>query len=320
MGTPLLWIGFNVLVLVMLAIDLGLNREAKAITTKQAAIWTVVWIGMSFVMAAAIWRWWGRDPALQFTAAYLLEKSLSVDNLFVFLLVFSYFKVPPEDRHRVLYWGILGAFVMRAGLILVGAALVKRFEVLLAVFGAFLLYTAAKMAFSKDEGVDPEHSAILRLGRRLLPISQKPAGHHFTVMEDGRRKFTPLFLVLLVVEGTDLLFALDSIPAALGISSDAFIVYTSNVCAILGLRSLFFMVASLLDKFHYLKIGLSVVLAFIGAKMVVTWVSGELFEHKIHVPTWLSLTVIGVVLAISIVVSMLRPAAGPSHKVEPDRT
>jgi tellurite resistance protein TerC len=226
------------------------------------------------------------------------------------LMVFGFFRVPAAVRHRVLFWGILGAFVMRATLIILGTALVEQFNWLLYIFGAFLLYTAAKMAFSDNEAVDPEQSAILKVARRVLPVSTGQTGSRFTVREAGRLKFTPLFLVLLMVEGTDLLFALDSIPAVLGISSDSFIIYTSNVCAILGLRSLFFVVASLMDKFHYLKIGLAVVLAFVGVKMLIVF-------FGIHIPIPLSLGVIAVVLAASIIISILKPAPKAEHAPPP---
>jgi tellurite resistance protein TerC len=310
-GTPALWIGFNVFVLVMLAVDLGLaNRKDTAVTPKRALGWTLVWVALSLAFCAWIWRAHGSKPALEFLTAYLVEYSLSVDNLFVFLMVFGFFRVPAAVRHRVLFWGILGAFVMRATLIILGTALVEQFNWLLYIFGAFLLYTAAKMAFSDNEAVDPEQSAILKVARRVLPVSTGQTGSRFTVREAGRLKFTPLFLVLLMVEGTDLLFALDSIPAVLGISSDSFIIYTSNVCAILGLRSLFFVVASLMDKFHYLKIGLAVVLAFVGVKMLIVF-------FGIHIPIPLSLGVIAVVLAASIIISILKPAPKAEHAPPP---
>ncbi len=306
-----LWVGFNLFVVAMLAIDLGLfHRKDHAVTPKEAGAWTGVWITISLIFCAGIWRFSGSEPALQWLTAYVVEYSLSVDNLFVFLMVFGYFRVAPEHQHRVLFWGIIGAFLMRAVLILAGTALVKEFHWLIYIFGAFLVFTAVKMLLSKEEDVDPEQKAVVKLARRVLPVSRVGEGSRFFISEDGRRKVTPLFLVLLVVEATDLLFALDSIPAVLGISQDAFIVYTSNVCAILGLRSLFFVVSSLMDKFHFLKVGLSAILGFVGVKMLITY-------FDIHVPIALSLGVIAGILVASIVASLIWPKAPePEH---PDR-
>ncbi len=303
MNAPIsLWIGFNLFVMAMLAIDLGLfHRKSHAVSPKEAGVWTAVWVTISMIFCAGIWYYAGKDFALQWVTAYVVEYSLSVDNLFVFLMVFGYFRVVPEVQHRVLFWGIVGAFIMRAVLILAGTALVQRFHWLIYLFGAFLVFTAVKMLLSKDEeAADPEQQAIVKFARRVLPVSRASNGSQFTVMEDGRRKVTPLFLVLLVVEATDLLFALDSIPAVLGISQDAFIVYTSNVCAILGLRSLFFVVASLMDKFHLLKVGLSAILGFVGVKMLITF-------FDIHIHIGLSLGVIGGILVASIVASLIWP-------------
>jgi tellurite resistance protein TerC len=299
-----LWLGFNLFVVAMLALDLGVfHRKEHAVSPKEAGAWTGVWITISLLFAGGLFYfgYWNREQALQWVTAYVVEYSLSVDNLFVFLMVFAYFRVAPEVQHRVLFWGIVGAFLMRAVLIITGTALVQRFHWLLYIFGAFLVVTAAKMAFSKDDdAADPEQTLIVRMARRLLPVARQGDGSSFFTREDGRRKVTPLFLVLLVVEATDLLFALDSIPAVLGISQDAFIVYTSNVCAILGLRSLFFVVSSLMDKFHLLKMGLAVILGFVGTKMLITIVG-------IHVSIGVSLGVIGGVLLASIVASLLWP-------------
>lgn len=314
-----LWVGFNLFVIAMLALDLGVfHREEHAVSPKEAGAWTGVWISLSLLFCGGLFffGFWSREQALQWVTAYVVEYSLSVDNLFVFLMVFAYFRVAPRVQHRVLFWGIVGAFVMRAVLIITGTALVQRFHWLLYLFGAFLVFTAAKMAFSKDDdAADPEQSLIIRMARRMLPVARQGEGSHFFTVEDGRRKVTPLFLVLLVVEATDLLFALDSIPAVLGISQDAFIVYTSNVCAILGLRSLFFVVASLMDKFHLLKMGLSVILGFVGTKMLITY-------FDIHVPIGLSLGVIGGVLLASVVASLIWPKAaeapgGPADVTRP---
>ncbi|WNG24604.1 TerC family protein [Cystobacter fuscus] len=316
-----LWVGFNLFVLAMLALDLGVfHRKEHVVSPKEAGLWTVVWIVLSlgFCGILGFTGYWNHEQSLQWVTAYVVEYALSVDNLFVFLMVFAFFQVPLVVQHRVLFWGILGAFVMRAALILTGTALVQRFHWLLYLFGAFLIFTAVKMAFSKDEdAAEPEQSLVMRLGRRFLPVARQNDGNRFFTLEDGRRKVTPLFLVLMVVETTDLLFALDSIPAVLGISQDAFIVYTSNVCAILGLRSLFFVVASLMDKFHLLKVGLAIILGFVGTKMVITF-------FDIHISIGLSLGVIGGVLLGSILASLIWPKAaetsGVSHpSAEPER-
>ncbi len=297
-----LWIAFHLFVIAVLALDLGfLRRKARVVRPREAVIWTGVWVTLAALFCAGIWLTGGAERSLQYATAYLVEYSLSVDNLFVFLLVFTYFGVPPLYRHRLLFWGILGAFVMRATLIILGAALVSRFHWLLYGFGAFLLYSAAKMMFSKeDEQINPERNAVLRWARKLLPVASGDTGASFLVRERGAWKVTPLFLTLLVIETTDLLFALDSIPAVLGISRDSFIVYTSNVFAILGLRSLFFVVAALMDKFHYLKLGVSAVLAFIGGKMLV--------EPWWPVPLLVSLAIVAVLLALSIVASVFHAA------------
>ncbi|EAU69475.1 membrane protein, TerC family [Stigmatella aurantiaca DW4/3-1] len=273
-----------------------------------------MWISISLLFCGGIWYFSGPVPALQWFTAYVVEYSLSVDNLFVFLMVFSYFRVAAEHQHRVLFWGIVGAFIMRAVLIIAGAALVTRFHWIIYLFGAFLVFTAVKMLVSKDEEVDPEQKWIVRMARKTLPVARLGEGSRFFVTEDGRRKVTPLFVVLLVVEATDLLFALDSIPAVLGISQDAFIIYTSNVCAILGLRSLFFVVASLMDKFHFLKLGLSGILGFVGVKMLITY-------FDIHVHIGLSLGIIAGILVASIVASLIWPKApDPGHDRESAKT
>jgi tellurite resistance protein TerC len=304
-----IWVGFHVFVVAMLAIDLGLfHRKAHVVKPKEAGIWTGVWISLSLLFCAGLGYFRGQEPALQWLTAYLVEYALSVDNLFVFLVVFSYFRVAPEHQHRVLFWGIVGAFIMRATLIITGTALVSRFHWLMYLFGAFLIFTGLKMLLSKSdhEGADPEQQAVVRFARRVLPVSQQGQGAHFFLREDGRLKVTPLFLVLLVVEATDLLFALDSIPAVLGITQDPFIAYTSNVCAILGLRSLFFLVASLMEKFHFLKVGLSLILCFVGGKMLATF-----FHIKLHEA--LSLGIIVLILAASVGASLLwpKPPEGP---------
>ncbi|MBM7118427.1 TerC/Alx family metal homeostasis membrane protein [Archangium primigenium] len=299
-----LWVGFNLFVLAMLALDLGLfHREEHEVTPREAAAWTGVWITISLLFCGGLrfTGYWNQEQSLQWLTAYVVEYALSVDNLFVFLMVFAFFRVPRQVQHRVLFWGILGAFVMRAVLIVTGAALVSRFHWLIYLFGAFLVFTAVKMAFAKDgEEAEPEQSLVVKVARRLLPVARQDEGSRFFVREDGQRKVTPLFLVLLVVEATDLLFALDSIPAVLGISQDPFIVYTSNVCAILGLRSLFFVVASLMEKFHLLKVGLGIILGFVGLKMLITF-------FDIHIPIGLSLGIIAGVLVGCIVASLIWP-------------
>jgi tellurite resistance protein TerC len=304
----LLWVGFNVAVAGLLLLDLKvLHRADKVVRPKQAGIWTAVWVALSLAFCGGLAIFWGSRAAGEFITGYLVEYALSVDNLFVFLMVFSYFRVAPEYQHRLLFWGVLGAFVMRATLIGFGTALVSAFHWLLYVFGAFLLFTGVRMFVSKEgEAASPEKSLPLRIAKRVLPMA-KGAGEagRFFVREDGRLRVTQLFLVLFVLELTDLLFALDSIPAVMGITQNAFIVYSSNVCAILGLRSLFFVVASLMDRFHYLKFGLSLVLGFVGLKL--------LAEHWIQLPIYASLAVVVGILLVSIVISILRPrpAAAP---------
>jgi tellurite resistance protein TerC len=308
-GTPLLWAAFLVGVVIVVAIDLLLNG-GKSVSPKKAAAWTGVWVSLSLGFAGVLFWLGGWRAAGPFLTAYVMEYALSVDNLFVFVLVFGFFKVSPAAQHRLLYWGIIGAFVMRGALIYLGTALVGQFEWLLYLFGGFLLYTAGKLLFSGgggDEEVDPEANVVLKLARRVLPVSTKDHGLAFFALENGRRLVTPLFLALLVVETTDLLFALDSIPAVLGISSDPFLVFSSNACAILGLRSLFFVISSLMDKFRFLSVGLGVILAFVGLKLI-----GETYFHdwkQAHenLTIVVSLSVIAVTLTVSIAASALVP-------------
>lgn len=300
MGTQVaLWVGFHTFVLAMLALDLGiLRRQPRVVEPREAIIWCLIWVALSALFCAGIAWFSGSEPALQFATAYVVEYSLSVDNLFVFLMVFAYFRIAPDCRHRLLFWGILGALVLRGTLIVLGSALVLRFHWLLYLFGAFLLYAAGKMLLSKNDGeIDPENNPVLRLSRKLLPVSHGDTGAHFFVRERGLRKVTPLFLVLLVVETTDLVFALDSIPAVLGVSQSSFIVYTSNIFAVLGLRSLFFVVASLMDKFRFLKVGVSAVLGFVGAKMLI--------EPWLRIPVLISLAGVSGILLVSMLASAL---------------
>lgn len=296
-----LWIGFNLIVLVMLGLDLGLaKRRAEAVTTKSAVVWTLIWVTFSLLLGAGIWVFWKSERGLQFFTGYLIEYALSVDNLFVFVLLFGYFKLAPRWQHKLLFWGVLGAFAMRAGLILVGAELVERFHWLFYLFGAFLLFSALKLLFGRDDDeVDPEHNLFLRLARRFLPIATDPPEGTFFVREEGRLKLTRLFLVLVVIETTDLFFALDSIPAVLGVSNDRFVLYSSNVCAVLGLRTLYFLIAALMAKLRYLKLALAGVLAFVGLKMVL--------HRWVEVPTVASLLTIAGLLGIAVLASVLRP-------------
>jgi tellurite resistance protein TerC len=293
-----LWVGFTVFVLGMLALDLGVfHRSAHAVSFREASIWSVVWISLALIFNVLVWVFRGRDQGLEFLAGYLIEYSLSVDNIFVFVLIFSYFKVPAMYQHRVLFWGILGALVMRAIFIGVGAALLSTFHWIIFVFGGFLIYSGIRMAFHRDEHVEFDDNPIVRLFKRFVPVTKEYEGQSFFVRHGGKLMATPLFIVLLLLESTDLVFALDSVPAIFAITDDPFIVYTSNVFAILGLRALYFLLAGVIDKFQYLKFGLAAVLVFVGFKMVISeW-------YKI--PTTYSLAVIGSVLALSVIVSLV---------------
>jgi tellurite resistance protein TerC len=303
---PWMWAVFSAVVLALLALDLGVvNRRAHRPSTREALGWSAGWVGIAALFGVGVGFTLGREAALTFAAGYLVEQALSVDNLFVFLVLFSFFKVPEEQRHRVLFWGILGALAMRAAMIFAGVALLGRFEWLLYVFGAFLLFTAGRMAFGGGDHVDPANNPALKLVRRLVPVTDGYRGSHFFVHEPAapggpvRRMATPLFVVLVLVETTDLVFAVDSIPAVFGVSREPFIVYTSNVFAILGLRSLFFVLDHVIGRFHLLRFGLAGVLAFVGAKM--------LLGHVWHVPTAMSLGVIATLLGASVVASLLVP-------------
>jgi tellurite resistance protein TerC len=310
---PWAWIAFHVVVFSILALDLGvLNRKAHVPTVKVALCWTAFWIALSLGFSALIFKYLGQPKGLEWISAYVLEYSLSVDNIFVFLLVFGYFAVPDEYQHKVLFWGIIGAFVMRAGMIFAGTAIIERFAWVELIFGAFLIYTAFKLAFGGEGHVDPDKNPALNFLRRIMPVTKDYDGAKFLTWENGKRAATPLLAVLLVIETTDLLFAVDSIPATLGVvkSRDTFVAYTANICAILGLRSLYFAVRGIMDLFHYLKYGLSVVLGFVGAKMIYQYLT-----HT-HVPTTLSLGVIIAVLGISILLSILRPVKGETPHVD----
>jgi tellurite resistance protein TerC len=304
-----LWIGFNLFVLAMLALDLGVfHRHTHAVSVKEATIWSGVWIGLAMIFNVGLYFFWdaispgseysNSEAALAFFTGYLIEKSLSVDNIFVFVLIFTYFAVPALYQHRVLFWGIIGALVMRGILIAVGAALLKEFHWIIYIFGGFLIFTGIRMAFHRDEEIHPEDNPLVKLFRRLMPVSALYEGDKFFIRRAGVLMATPLFLVLLIVESTDLIFALDSIPAIFAVTEDPFIIYTSNVFAILGLRSLYFVLAGVIDKFHYLKLGLSVVLTFVGVKMVIA----EFYK----IPTGVSLGVIASILLLAVAASLVR--------------
>jgi tellurite resistance protein TerC len=303
MSTLPLWIGFNLFVLLMLALDLGVfHRRAHAVSLREATAWSIFWVTLSLAFNFSMLFWYGPPEqrgalALQFLTGYVIEKSLSVDNIFVFAVLFQYFAVKPRYQHRVLFWGILGALVMRGAMIWAGAELISRYHWILYVFGAFLVYTGAKMMFHKAEDVHPEHNPVFRLARKYLPLTRTYEGQSFFVHRDGKWLATPMLLVLLVVETTDLAFALDSIPAIFAITRDPFIVYTSNVFAILGLRALYFLLAGVLPMFRYLSHGLSLVLMFIGVKMLV--------EKWVEIPTGASLGVVGVILTSAVAASLI---------------
>jgi len=293
-----LWIAFNVFVLGMLAIDLGVfHRKAHAVTTREATVWCFVWISLGLIFNAGIYIWMGPEKGLEFFTGYLIEYSLSVDNIFVFIIILSYFSVSPAHQHRVLFWGILGALVMRGVFIGVGALLLQAFHWVIYIFGAFLVFTGIKMITNEDTSVHPEDNPVIKVLRRVMPITSDFEGQRFFVKRDGKWAATPLFVVLLVIESTDLIFAVDSVPAIFAVSQDPFIVYTSNVFAILGLRSLYFLLAGVMDLFIYLRYGLGVVLGFVGVKMLLA----DIYK----IPIGLSLAVVAGVLAISIVASLL---------------
>ncbi len=299
--TPLsIWIAFNIFVVCMLVLDLLVfHRNAHVVKVKEALLFSAFWIALALAFNVVVWWWQGSEVALQFLTGYLIEKSLSVDNLFVFLLIFSYFAVPAIYQHRVLFWGVLGALVMRFVFIIAGAALIARFHWLIYVFGAFLIFTGLRMARKGEDEIHPEKNPVVNFVRRLMPVTPNYHGGRFFIRDMGRLMATPLLIVLVMVETTDVLFALDSIPAIFAVTTDPFIVYTSNVFAILGLRSLFFALAGVMVLFHYLKFGLAAVLTFIGAKMVLI--------DFVHIPIGVSLLVIAAILVISVVASLVWP-------------
>jgi tellurite resistance protein TerC len=297
-----IWAAFIAFILVFLALDLGVfHRHSQVVKFKEAFAWTLGWGGLACLFALALGPWRGRQEAAEFFTGYVIELSLSMDNVFVIALIFAYFRVPREHQHRVLFWGILGALVMRGLMIGVGTALVARFHWTLYLFGAFLVYSGLKMLGASDEGVHPEKNPVLRLVRRLYPVTDGFCGEHFFTRLNGRRALTPLALTLVMVETADLVFALDSIPAIFAVTTKPFIVFTSNVFAILGLRSLYFVLAGALAYFSYLKYGLSVVLVFIGGKMLV--------ERWLNIPTLWALGVVGTIISVSILLSVLKARA-----------
>lgn len=314
-GDTKLWILFIALVLGLLALDLIIfERGAKEVKTKSAVLESLAWIGLACIFNAGLYVWFGPQKALEFTAAYLLEKSLSVDNLFVFLTVLSYFAVPPAQQHRVLFFGVLGAIVLRGIFIGLGAVLLTQFAWITYVFGGILLFTGVRMLFKDIQKLEPDKNPVFRLLKRVLPLVTQYHEGAFTIVENGKRFFTPLFMVLVFIEITDLVFAVDSIPAVYAVSPDPFIVFTSNIFAILGLRSLFFLLAGSLDKFHRLQIGLALVLLFVGGKMM----AGE----ALRISTAVSLGVVAFLIGGSVLASLLwpRPKSTPSAAGSPSES
>ncbi len=294
------WIIFVLFILAMLALDLGVfNRRAHVIKVKEALWWTLFWVSLAMCFCLGIYYFRGQEKALEFLAAYLIEESLSIDNLFVFLLIFNYFGIPTQYEHKALFWGILGALVLRAVFIIAGVALIAKFHWVIYVFGVFLIITAIKIVFEKDKEIHPEKNPVLKLLRRIMPVDSGFNGGKFFLKKEGRWVATPMFAVVLLLETTDVIFAVDSIPAVLAISADPFIVYTSNVFAILGLRSLFFAISGIMRLFHYLHYGLAIVLSFVGIKM--------LLSNIYKIPIIVSLGIIAATVALSIVASMLWP-------------
>ena len=304
------WAGFILCVIFFLALDLGVfHREAHVVKFKEALAWTTMWVTLSvafgLLLAPALVTGWGKQDSVEFITGYVIELSLSMDNVFVIALIFTYFRVPSQYQHRVLFWGILGALVMRGVMIGAGAALISRFMWTLYLFGAFLIFTGVKMLFVSDEGVHPEKNFLLRLAKKFFPVTAQFRGQKFSVREQGKFTLTPLALVLLVVETTDLIFAVDSIPAIFAVTQKPFIVFTSNVFAILGLRSLYFVLAGAIDYFRYLKVGLSFVLVFIGGKMLLDPHDQPPKWFQVDIPSSVSLLVVGAIIATSIAVSVV---------------
>lgn len=307
-----LWVGFNVFVMLMLALDLGVfHRDAHEVSVREAGGWIAVWVTLSLLFGLGVTYFMGATKGLEYYTGYLIEQALSVDNIFVFVLIFTYFRVPRRHQHRVLFWGILGALVMRGTMIGAGAYLVERFHWILYLFGAFLVYTGIRMATQDEQAIEPEANPMIKLVRRIMPVSASYHGQHFFVREAlapgaaPQLVATPLFVVLVLVETTDVLFAVDSIPAIFGVTRDPFIIYTSNIFAILGLRSLYFLLAGLIHKFHFLQLALSLVLVFVGVKMLIA--------DFYHIPIGYSLGFIALTLIVSVVASLMFPKEAAEH-------
>jgi tellurite resistance protein TerC len=304
------WVGFNALILVLLALDLGvLGRKDHVIRFREAAVRSVIWVVLAVAFGLGIYFYGGSEAAIAYYTGYLIEKSLSVDNIFVMVVIFSYFGVPALYQHRVLFWGILGALVMRGTFIIVGAWLLNQFHFVIYIFGGLLVLTGIRMAVREEKPFDGEDNPVVKLVRRLVPLVPRYDGHKFFTIENGRRFATPLLLVLVLVEFTDLVFAIDSIPAIFAITTDPFLVYTSNVFAILGLRSLYFLLAGVIDKFRFLRFGLAFILTFVGVKMLIA--------DKVHIPTATSLLVVAGGIIVSVIASLLIPADEPESIEEP---
>jgi tellurite resistance protein TerC len=298
--TAWLWIGFNLFVLAMLGLDLGVfHRKSHTVSIRESIAWTIAWVFLALLFNAGVWHFAGEEKAVQFFAGYLIEKSLSVDNVFVFALLFSYFAVPAAFQHKVLFWGVLGALVMRAAMISLGAILIAEFAWIIYLFGAFLIVTGLKMALKKEEEIHPESNPVVRWFKKLVPVTHDYRGDRFFVREGGKLVATPLIVVLLCVELTDLVFAVDSIPAIFAVTNDPYIVYTSNVFAILGLRSLYFALAGIMGTFRYLKVGLGIVLVFVGVKMVLAHTAWK-------IDTLAALGAVAAILAASILLSVVK--------------
>ena len=304
--TPWHWTGFIICILVFLALDLGLfHRRPHVVKFKEALAWTLLWFTMAMLFAGAMAHWRGREEAVQFTAGYIIELSLSLDNVLVIALIFSWFHVPQQFQHRLLFWGIIGALLMRGVMIAIGAALIHEFAWVLYAFGGLLVFAGVKMLLTGEKLVQPEKNPALRLARKLFPVTHDFAGGKFFTRLDGRFALTPMALVLLLVETTDLIFAVDSVPAVFSVTRQAFIVFTSNVFAILGLRSLYFVLAGALNYFRYLKIGLAIVLLFIGTKMLLEPHGPSSLWFQLQIPTGVSLLVVAAILSIAIVLSVI---------------
>jgi len=303
-GSPMLWAGFTAFILILLALDLGVfHRKAREVSVKEALGWSALWVSLALAFNGLVWHWFGAQRGLEFLTGYIIEKALSVDNIFVFLVIFSSFAVPRALHHRVLFWGIVGALILRATFILLGAGLLQRFHWVIYLFGALLVVTGIKLFVQRGTEVHPERNPIYRLFKRYVPSVSGYRGARFVVKENGRRLATPLLLVVVVVEATDVVFAVDSIPAIFAVTTDPFIVYTSNIFAVLGLRALYFVLAGVMDRFHYLRVALAAVLCFVGVKMLIV----DLYK----VPVGVSLGVIATLLFGSVIASLLWPRTEP---------